>query len=188
MMARQRVSANKLKSRFPLRSLRSLLPLELLALVCFIRTMKHSLLSAKRSKIIKTDKKYETFLKNPNAKSMFVKPTSEKEVKNIIHNLNPNKSSGPNSFPTKIFKYISNIISKPICDLVNMSISNGVFPDSLKIAEVIPIYKKDSKLLCDNYRPISLLSNLSKIFEKILHERTYCSIFRHVFRCTTAHQ
>ena len=103
-------------------------------------------------------------------------------MKSLILNLNPNKSNGPGSFPTKILKYVVDIIAKPICDLVNMSILNGVFPDALKIAEVIPVFKKGNKLLCNNFRPISLLSNLSKIFEKIIHERTYnflneCKLF-----------
>ena len=134
------------------------------------------------TKIIKTDITYDKLLKNPNEKSFFMKPTSEEEVKYLILNLNPHKSTGPSSFPTKILKYIVNIISKPVCDLVNMSMSNGTFPDTLKIAEVIPIFKKGDKLSCNNYRPISLLSNLSKIFEKVLHERTYnflneCNLF-----------
>ena len=134
------------------------------------------------SKIIKTDTSYDKFLKNPNEKSLFIKPTSEKEVKLLILNLNANKSNGPGSFPTKILKFIVDIISRPICELINMSISNGIFPDTLKIAEVIPVFKKGNKLSCNNYRPISLLSNLSKIFEKILHERTYnflneCNLF-----------
>ena len=54
-----------------------------------------------------------------------------------------------------------------------MSFSNGVFPDRLKISDVLPLYKKDSRLKVSNYRPISLLSNLDKIFEKLIYIRTY---------------
>ena len=97
------------------------------------------------SKIIKTDSKFDKYLKNPNEKSMFLKPTSEGEVKNLILNLNIHKSSGPSSFPTKILKYIVDIISKPLCDIINMSISNGVFPDIIKNAEIIPVFKNGSK-------------------------------------------
>ena len=79
-------------------------------------------------------------LNNPNEKSQFLKPTSVEEIKYLILSLNPNKSSGLSSFPTKILKYIADIISKPLCDLVNMSISNGFFPDTFKTAEVIPVF------------------------------------------------
>ena len=51
--------------------------------------------------------------------------------------------------------------------MINKCISQGSFPDCLKIAQVIPVYKKGSKTNCSNYRPISLLSPLSKIFEKL---------------------
>ena len=54
-----------------------------------------------------------------------------------------------------------------------MCITTGVQPDKLKLAHVIPIFKKGSKLLVSNYRPISLLSNLNKIIEKIMHKRIY---------------
>ena len=109
-----------------------------MSLITFFSTIGKKL----ESKIIDTNTSYDKFLKNPNDKGLFIKPTSVEEIKHLIINLNSNKSSGPNSFPTKILKYIVNIISKPLCDLVNMSISNGIFPETLKTAEVIPILKK----------------------------------------------
>jgi len=57
--------------------------------------------------------------------------------------------------------------------MFNLSISSGVCPNSLKIAKVIPIYKKDDSALVSNYRPISLLPSISKILEKIVHKRLY---------------
>ena len=53
-----------------------------------------------------------------------------------------------------------------------MSFTSDVFPSALKLAKVIPVYKKDSKLDFSNYRPISLLSNLDKIMEKLMYTRT----------------
>ena len=52
--------------------------------------------------------------------------------------------------------------------LVNQTLSTSIFPDSLKVAKVIPLYKKDDKALFDNYRPISILPSISKIFERII--------------------
>ena len=57
--------------------------------------------------------------------------------------------------------------------LINLSFSTGIFPNNLKTAKVIPIHKKGSKLDCTNYRPISLLSNIDKIFEKLIYKRVY---------------
>ena len=58
-------------------------------------------------------------------------------------------------------------------ELFNLSFSHGVFPSILKSSKVIPIFKKESKLKCSNYRPISLLSNIDKILERIMYNRLY---------------
>ena len=75
--------------------------------------------------------------------------------------------------PTK--KTFTNYLKTPnleiLSQLINNSISKGIFPDICKLAQVIPIFKNDSRLLCNNYRPILLLSNISKIFEKVIHCR-----------------
>ena len=84
-----------------------------------------------------------------------------------------NKSSGPNSIPYKILNLLKKDISKQLADLFNLSLSSGVFPSLLKIAKVVPVHKKDSKLDCRNYRPISLLSNIEKILEKLMYKRVY---------------
>ena len=62
-------------------------------------------------------------------------------------------------------------ISKPISLIANLSFSTGIFPTNLKTADVIPIFKKDDHTSCNNYRPISLLSNTSKIIERLIHSR-----------------
>ena len=80
-----------------------------------------------------------------------------------------NKASDPNSIPTNILKLSKKEFSKPLSDMINMSFSQGVFPNILKIVNVILIHKKGDKLGCNNYRPISLLYNISKIFEKSMH-------------------
>ena len=100
-------------------------------------------------------------------------PVDEIEILSIISQIKKNKASGPNSIPTEILHLIKELICKPLCTLINMSFSTGTHPDILKIAKTIPVYKKGSRLTISNYRPISLLSNLNKIFEKVIFNRVY---------------
>ena len=63
---------------------------------------------------------------------------------------------------------------------LNISFATSVYPDLLKIAQVIPIFKnKGDKMLVSNYRPISLLSNINKIFEKLVYSRLYSFLTLH---------
>ena len=71
----------------------------------------------------------------------------------------------------KILKLLKNDISQQLSDIFNMSFLTGQFPSVLKIAKVIPIHKKQSKVDYANYRPISLLSNIEKIIEKLMYKR-----------------
>ena len=70
-------------------------------------------------------------------------------------------------------KQFNDIIASPLVELVNKSFQSGIFPDIFKIAKVIPIFKNESRVLCKNYRPIFLLSNISKLIEKLMHKRIY---------------
>ena len=74
-------------------------------------------------------------------------------------------------FPHKLLKILVPTIIKPLTLIINQSLATGIFPDNLKIAKVVPLYKKDDKLLMDNYRPVSLLASISKIFEKVVHKQ-----------------
>ena len=84
-----------------------------------------------------------------------------------------NKSTGPNSIPTHTLKISNQIICKPLTYLINLSFSNGIFPDLLKTSNVIPVFKRGVNQDYNSYRPISLISNLSKLMEKIVHPRLY---------------
>ena len=101
--------------------------------------------------------------------SIFLEPCTEAEIINIISELN---NSSTADFSTKALKSIKNIISPTIKNLVNASLEQGIFPSALKIAKVIPIFKSGKRNDVSNYRPISLLSVFSKIYEKIM----YCRI------------
>ena len=110
------------------------------------------------------------YMNNPNNKSIFLFPTDESEVKSILIDLKPN-SSGWDDLPGRIFRDNSGALMKPLIHVINLSLSKGVFPSELKIAKVIPLFKGNEKNLLKNYRPISLLPVLSKIFEKIMYKR-----------------
>ena len=102
-----------------------------------------------------------------------MQPTDKEEIANIISSLNSNKASGSNSIPYRILFLLKNEISKQFADLFNLSFMTVVFPSVLKTAKVVPVSKKDSKLNYSNYRPISLLSNIEKVLEKLMYKRLY---------------
>ena len=118
-------------------------------------------------------KHFSDYLANENGNSIFLQPTDKEEIANIISSLNSNKASGPNRIPYRILLLLKNEISKQLADLFNLSFMTGVFPSVFKTAKVVPVFKKDSKLDYSNYCPISLLSNVKKILEKLMYKRLY---------------
>ena len=119
-------------------------------------------------KIPRTQKSPLSYLLHSNSASFLISSCTVNEVSNVIQSLKMGKSSGPNSIPVKLLKILNYPISSDLSALINESFSTGIFPDKLKIAKVIPIFKKGLKTKTCNYRPISLLSIFSKIFEKLM--------------------
>jgi len=99
-----------------------------------------------------------SYLKTPLSNSFLMTPITSEEVEAEISQLNSGKATGPFSIPIKILKMISSIVSQPLSNIFNASFTSGLVPSDFKIANVIPVYKKDSQLSLSNYRPISLLS------------------------------
>ena len=127
------------------------------------------------SKIIpsKTDAKSDMEKINLNKTSLFLYPTTEVEIEKIISKL-PNKdSSGYDDISNNFLKKIGKQLLKPLQIIINMSMTKGEFPDTMKLADVVPLHKSKSKEMVTNYRPILLLLTLSKILEKIIYKRTY---------------
>ena len=106
-------------------------------------------------------------------KSMFLFPANDQEILEIIQNLENKSSSGDDYISNLIIKSASTIIAPYLTGLVNKSMNQGVFPDKLKNAKVIPLFKEGSKTDVNNYRPISLLKIWSKIFERVMYNRMY---------------
>ena len=113
-----------------------------------------------------TKKHFSSFLKNPNNLTFFITLTTVEEVNDLISDLKASKSTGPSSPPTKIMKQLNDITASPLAEIINKSFQSDIFPDVFKIAKVIPIFKSESWVFCNNYRPISLLSNISQLIEK----------------------
>ena len=103
----------------------------------------------------------------------FLSPVTSHEIWTFIGKMDASKSSGPYSVPVTILKTIRDHICEPLAFLVNNSFASGNFPEKLKLARITPVFKKGSRFDKNNYRPISVLSNFSKLFEKAMYHRLY---------------
>jgi len=116
------------------------------------------------------DRSYEAFLNDPVPLSIFIRPASNSEIYDIVKKLK-NKSTKD----TKIsaLKLASEDVKfvNALTGTISQSLEEGVFPQALKVARVVPIHKNGSKTAVSNYRPISLLTAFSKIYEKVMHAR-----------------
>ena len=83
--------------------------------------------------------------------------------------LNVSKATGPDGIGNKVLKDCADSLAIPLTDLFNKSMNDGIFPDSWKISHISPVYKKAFRYLKENYRPVSLLSCISKIMERIVY-------------------
>ena len=110
--------------------------------------------------------------------SIFLSPSSPQEVFNVIKALKENKARRTLGTETKFLKIANPVISVYSSFVFNSCLSLGIHPDSLKLAEVIPIFKKGDREKTTNYRPISLLSQFNKVFEKLLYVHIYSYLIR----------
>lgn len=106
-------------------------------------------------------------------------PSNENEVMTLIKSLDSKKSCGPDNFPASVLKRNVGIFSQILCQYFNLMLLTGEYPDYLKIAKVIPVFKAGDPEDCNNYRPISTLSVFNKIFEKLLVNRLVKFLTKH---------
>ena len=127
-----------------------------------------------RDKNFNRNRDFKSYLQNSNENSFFISPTTKDEIIDIVNEFDPRKGTGPHSIPADILQLIKLTISENLSDIINISFNTGIYVENLKISKVIPVYKgKGNNLECSNYRPISLLSNIDKIIEKLMHKRLY---------------
>ena len=95
-------------------------------------------------------------------------------VENEVKHLNPKKATTFKNIPAKLIKQTNDISSPILLNLINFSIINNTFPDKLKLADISPVFKKEDKTNVKNYRPVSVLPAISKIFERVLQKQVLC--------------
>ena len=101
------------------------------------------------------------------------------EVYVILSKLDINKASGPDKIHNKLLKVAADIISDPLAKFFNRCIRSGLFPNCWKLAHVTPLLKKTPASSCTNYRPISLISCVGKVFERCVHSHVYKFLCNH---------
>ena len=131
------------------------------------------------AKSFSTGPDYKNNMNNPNPANMFLTPVTEEELVTEIMKLKIGKASGIDDIPAKIIKATSEFISVPLTHIYNSSFCESTVPKPLKIAKVVPIYKKGEKNKPNNYRPISLLSIFNKLLEKLMYKRVYSFFTKH---------
>ena len=121
---------------------------------------------------------YVSHCKAPSSSFLFLPVTSD-EVKFQILSIPNNKSYGLYSSPIKLLKCASSIIAPILSEILNISVTLGKYPSKLKLSKITPIFKSGEDNDANNYRPISLLSNFNRIFEKIMYNRMKDYIDKH---------
>lgn len=111
--------------------------------------------------------------------TIYLQPTTPVEVERVIATLKNSKAAGYDELPTSIIKENSNVFAYVLSHLINLSMSEGIFPERLKLTIIKPILKKGDVTDPSNYRPIALIPVISKIFEKIMCKRISGFIEKH---------
>ena len=114
---------------------------------------------------------YENFLSNRDLPTIYMEPPRINEVINVIHSLQMHKSVGHDNISPFYLRVASTIIAPILCYFIDYAFTLGIFPQSCKIAKIIPIFKSGKRDNLTNYRPISILTCFSKIIEKLIHKR-----------------
>ena len=123
---------------------------------------------------------FSDYLHSSISDSLFVENVTVEELYILINSLKCNKSCGSDSISPQLVKDNIEYLCEPLTYLYNLSLMQGIVPDCLKIAKVIPIFKKGDIHLVSDYRPISLLSIFNKLLEKIVYKRLYSFFVKNI--------
>lgn len=138
------------------------------------KTLANNILSS----LSTTEEQLVSLVKPPKSgtptNSFFLTPTDPNEISKIISSLKTTSAPGWDNISNNILKHGKQHLSHIIAFITNLSFSSGIMPDSLKLANITPIHKAGNPQIPSNYRPISLLTSLSKIIEKVVNKRLLC--------------
>ena len=112
-------------------------------------------------------------MQNQLPSSLVMEETTCAEIINIIQNSKSKPGTGFDNISTKLMKKSMESIALPMAEMFNSMIRSGIFPNDLKMAKVIPLYKSGDSSLFTNYRPISQLPAFSKVFERLIYNRLH---------------
>ena len=110
----------------------------------------------------------------------------ESEVEDILKILNPSKASGPDLISPRLLKASAGILKYPLCKLFNLSLEKATYPSQWKRANVTPVFKSNNSSDVKNYRPISLLSVISKVMERCVYKHIHNHLLE--YNIITEHQ
>ena len=119
------------------------------------------------------EKTFQMYLNKTILTSFDFQLIDESNFDKVIQSLHTKTSSGHDGISVKLLKYLAPGLRQPSTFIINQSLLTGIFPEKLKIAKVLPLFKKNDCKIMDNYRPISLLPAISKVFEKVVYNQLY---------------
>ena len=128
---------------------------------------------------LQSNEPFKFVLKKRTASPFFFEPPTVNEIVELICSLNVNKAVGHDNISAFFLKIAPFVIANYLCVFVKFFFENGIFPDACKIAKIVPIHKNGNKSNPSNYRPTSILTCFSKIFEGMLYKRFVCFFDKH---------
>ena len=131
------------------------------------------------NKIPNIDGNFKNYIQNNINETFFLSAVTPADVFKQLSNLDNKKACGPDELKPKLVKTCKLQFLKPLTILFNKSIEQAKYPNDFKLSKVIALYKKESRLLPSNYRPISLLNCFNKIFEKLVYMQMIAFIDKH---------
>ena len=115
---------------------------------------------------------YADYIVSSDNKFIF-SPISSSNVFSLLNKLSKSKATGLDNISAKLIRECADLISIPLCNIFNNSLSSGLFPDDWKCARVTPLFKQGERTDINNYRPISVISIIAKVFERIVYDQLY---------------
>ena len=107
-------------------------------------------------------------------------PVSPSDISKKLKMLNTRKSTGYDNIPAKLLRIAHVELARPISHLINYTMEMNIFPDTLKCADVSPVFKKDDNFNKNNFRPVSVLTGISKLYESVVNDQLFeffCTLF-----------